>query len=448
MGARQGSYQVPVLLYDAEAERAVLGCVMMGGLDEVHDYLAPEDFGDPRHALIYRTCLAVAATGLAVDPVTVASELRRRGLLEKVGGEAYLGDFFPAGYAPSRARSYAEIIKRLAMRRNLFKAGELILELAKDENMEPEEALAKARECVDRVAHGGTTEPVRLADLVAERIEQLESGAEVDRLINTGFSGLDTRLGGFGPGNLVVLAARPGMGKSSLGMQIAVNAAKAGKKVLFFSLEMSAAELVDRVLAWETGFDTVIMRRRILTPDEAERLWQVWPETGGWQLYVDCSPAINTAQISARARRMKTKIGLDLVVVDYLQRIDEQPDRFASTRNEIVGLVTRRLKSMALDLGIPVVALSQLNRAVEATPDRRPGLGHLRDSGSIEQDADFVLFIYRRDYYFPDELENRGKAEIIIAKQRNGPTGSAFLAFEKRLAMFRDLRDGEKGEWE
>lgn len=438
----------PVLLYDTAVEQAVLGCVLMGALEEVQDFLTPEDFGDPRHAVIYRTCLHLQAAGQEVDAVLVASELERRGLIQKAGGDAYLAELLAAPFVPSQVRAYAEVVKRLAARRKLLRVGRLILELAQNEELEVEEALAKAREQLDRTDSWSAVEPAKFAELVAERIEELKSGKQDVGLVDTGFQDLDVILGGFAPGNLVVLAARPGMGKSSLGLQFAINAAKAGKRVLFFSLEMSPQELVDRVLAWEADLDSVVMRRRTLAPDEAERLWRVWPKTGEWELYVDCSPVLSTAQIAARARRMKTRGGLDLVVIDYLQRIDEPAEKTVSTRNDFIGLVTRRLKSTALDLEVPVIVLSQLNRGVETTQDKRPGLSHLRDSGNIEQDADFVLFIYRRDYYFEDEKQNRGKAEVIVAKQRNGPTGSAFLWFERRLARFRDLPEGVEAQWE
>jgi len=428
-------------LYDIATERAILGCAMTGGLEEIRDYLTPNDFGDPRHALIYRACLGVKEA----DPVTVAAEIRRCGWADRVD-EAYLGSVVVAAYAPSQVRTYAEVVKRLSIRRQILQAGRLIMELAQDKNTEPEEALVKAREQIDKVVQHGTLEPVKLVNLVEARIEELTAGVS-NKLLYTGFGDLDVLLGGFASGNLIVLAARPSMGKSSLGLQIAVNAAKIGKRALFFSLEMSASELVDRILAWEGGMDTVVMRRQAFLPEETERLWQVWPKTGEWELYLDCAPALNTAQIAATARKMKIKNGLDLVVVDYLQRMNEPPDKTINSRNELIGQITRRMKAIAIDLGVPVILLSQLNRAVESTPDKRPGLSHLRESGSIEQDADFVMFIYRRDYYF-DEVQNKGKTEIIVAKQRNGPTGSVFLNFNRRLAMFSDLAEGMSAKWE
>lgn len=438
--AKQALPEILASLHDREAEQALLGCCLLGGIDAARETVRPGDFYWPQHQVIYRACLAVADRNQPVDVVTVAGELRASNLVEKAGGLDYLASLGTAVPSANNAPAYAEMVKNLAVRRALVRAGMEIAELAREVE-DVEELLARAQAKLYAAASETPSEPIKLADAIERRLQYLEETKDLGEAeaVMTGFADLDRQTGGLMPGTLTVLAGRPGMGKSALGLQIAIQAAQRNRPTLFFSLEMTAEELVDRIVAMNVGVDTMAVRKRLLTADEWEKAWKVWADAGSWPVYLDCTPALSTAQIGARCRKMQAKAGLDLVVVDYLQRVSDSPTQVTRTRNELVGLMTKRLKSLALELKVPVLLLCQLNRGVETTQDKRPGLAHLRDSGEIEQDADNVWFVYRPEYYWPDRREHQGKAEVIIAKHRNGPTGSIWLQFDRRLARFADL---------
>ncbi|MGB9886788.1 MAG: replicative DNA helicase [Moorellales bacterium] len=438
--AKQALAEILASLRDEDAEQALLGCCLLGGLDAVREIIGPSDFYWSRHQVIYRACLAVADRNQPVDVVTVAGALREAGLIEKAGGLDYLAALGTTVAGSSNVLAYASRVKNLAVRRNLVKVGLQIVELA-HETEDVEELLAQAQAKLYAAAGETPSEPVRLAEAIEHRLQYLEATKDQGEAeaVMTGFVDLDRQTGGLMPGTLTILAGRPGMGKSALGLQIAIQAAQRNRPTLFFSLEMTAEELADRVVAMHIGADTMAIRKRILTEDEWAAAWKTWADAGPWLVYLDCTPALTTAQIRARCRKMQAKVGLDFVVVDYLQRISDKPSQVVRTRNELVGAMTRQLKSLALELKVPVLVLCQLNRAVEATQDKRPGLAHLRESGEIEQDADNVWFVYRPEYYWPDKLEHQGKAEVIVAKHRNGPTGSVWLQFNRKLVKFASL---------
>jgi len=437
--AKQMFPEMLASLHDREAEQALLGCCLLGGIDAVRETVRPGDFYWPQHQVIYRACLAVADRNQPVDVVTVAGELRDAKLIEKAGGLDYLASLGTAVPSANNALAYAERVKTLAVRRALVRAGVEIVELAREVE-DVEELFAQAQAKLYAAAIETPSEPIKLAEAIEQRLHYLEETKDGEtEAVLTGFRDLDKQTGGLMPGTLTVLAGRPGMGKSALGLQVAIQAAEKGRPTLFFSLEMTAEELADRVVAMNVGVDTMAIRKRILEPSEWQKAWDTWSTVGTWPIYIDCTPTVSTAQIKARCKKMQARVGLDLVVVDYLQRVNDKPTQVTRTRNELVGLMTKRLKSLALELKVPVLVLCQLNRGVEATQDKRPGLAHLRDSGEIEQDADNVWFVYRPEYYWPDKREHQGKAEVIIAKQRNGPTGSVWLHFNRALVKFADL---------
>lgn len=435
--------QIPVALSalrDQEAEQALLGCIMLGGLETVRDMVVPQDFYWPQHRLIYQACLAVADRGQPVDSVTVVSELKATGQLEKAGGIGYVASLATDVPSASHARTYAETVKNLAVRRAVLAAGQDIVALAQ-ETTDVAELLAKVQDRIYATVKEMPAEPILLAKAIGARLEYLQE-ADAEEAIPTGFIDLDRQTGGLMPGTLTVLAARPGMGKSALGLQLAINAARRKKTALFISLEMTAEELADRVVAMQIGLDTMSIRKRLLSEADWNRAWDIYAQVGDWPMYLDCTPALTTAQIKARCRKLQAQGGLHLVVIDYLQRMGDKPNAVTRSRNDLVGLMTQRCKSMALEFKVPVLLLCQLNREVEKTADKRPGLAHLRESGEIEADADNVWFVYRPEYYWPDKLEHHGKAEVIIAKHRNGPTGSVFLQFDQRLVRFANLAEG------
>ena len=435
-----------LLPYALEAEQSVLGGLLLdnGAYERIAGELKPDDFYRSEHQTIYRTIAAMLDRGEPVDAVTVAEALERSGQSAECGGLAYLGDLAVNTPTAANILSYAKAVVDRKARRNLIVAGQRIVELAH----EPDgDAIARADAASAIVLalseQRGCKEPVVVSDVMSSVLETLQKRIDAGGAISglsTGFVDLDRTTTGLHPGNLVVLAGRPAMGKTTLGVNIAENVAMSGGVALVFSLEMPADDLVERSMARAGSVNTQTLREGKLTDDDWSRMTVALGKLNGKRLVIDDDPSTATvSQVRRKAIRVKRKHGrLDLIVVDYLQLMRGE----GNNRNEEIGGITRGLKLLARELNAPIIILSQLNRGVEERTDKRPMMSDLRESGAIEQDADVILMAYREDYYC-ESSPFKGFAEIIIRKQRMGPTGTVPLIFQGQYSRFADADMGE-----
>ena len=374
-----------------------------------------------------------------IDAVTVSEVLRRKGELEKVGGVAYLARLVDIVPSTSNVVYYAGIVEEHAKRRELIRAGAAVVDVAFDIDEEIALVLDRAEQVVLSVAERRASQTLLeigpMFSEILERIEALEEKGSDLTGLSTGYVDLDRKLAGLQPANLVVVAARPAMGKSSLAVGIAINVALTGEPVAVFSLEMSKEEVVQRILSSVGRVDSMKLRS-----GQLGSLWQRVVDAAGKMykapIYIDDSPIVTVTDIRAKCRRLKRKHGLSLVVVDYLQLMEAST---RENRQQEISEITRNLKNLARELEVPILAVSQLNRALEAREDKRPRLSDLRESGAIEQDADVVMFIYRHEYYHPEDQEKRGIAEVIVAKHRAGSTGLVEMTFQPEFTRFANL---------
>ncbi len=425
-----------------EAEQSVLGSILIDSdaLARVIEVLKPEDFYEPAHRLIYDVILELFDRGKAVDLITVSEALKKRGKFEEIGGIDYLTELIHTVPTAVNADYYAQIVKEKAILRALIRAGTEIARLGYEEERPPEQLVDDAErllfEIIRRGEEGGFK---HISGVVSPLIDEIErrygEGREVTG-VPSGFVELDRLTSGFQPSSLNIIAARPSMGKTAFATNIAVFAAcKERIPVAIFSLEMSKEQLAQRMLSAEARIDAHRIRTGFLSDQEWRRLAEVAARLSEAPIYIDDTPNISVAEIRARSRRLKAEVNLGLIVVDYLQLV--QLRRKVENKQQEVSEVSRSLKALARELDVPVVALSQLSRAVEQRQDRRPQLSDLRDSGAIEQDADLVAFIYREEVYRSDA--DTGIAEIIIGKHRNGPVGTVKLRFFKEYTRFENL---------
>jgi len=372
--------------------------------------------------------------------------LRRRNQLENLGGEAYIIGLINMVPTSINARSYGKIVESAAIRRRMISAASTIANLAYDEDENVNVVLDRAEQSLFSISEERTNRdlvPVKeIARNYLDRIEELHARGDDVIGVPTSFSDLDKLLGGLNKSDLIIVAARPGMGKTALQLAIAQAAARRhSKRVAIFSLEMSAEQLVQRMIAAETRIDSQRLRRG----DLQEQEWPIFYEAVGRisesQLFIDDTPSITPLQLRTKARRLYAEHGLDLIMIDYLQLM--YAERAQNNRVQEISEISRSLKGLARELDVPLVAASQLSRAVEQRQDKRPQLSDLRDSGSIEQDADVVIFIYRDEYYNPDSSQRPNIAEINVAKHRNGPTAVVDLYWHGQLATFRNLQRQE-----
>jgi replicative DNA helicase len=440
----QVSPSAPVPPQNLEAEESVLGAMMLspGAIGAVSEILDGGDFYRESHAKIYRAAVGLYARGEPVDAITLVDELEERSELEDVGGRLRIHELAALVPAAANAAHYARIVREVATLRGLIRTGQEIARLGWERPGEVQELVDRAEQILfdlsqDRV----TTEFSHIESLLKdsfERITQLyEAGAEVTG-VPSGFRELDRLTSGFQPGNLVIVAARPSMGKSALGLCMAANlAVREGVPVGIFTLEMSKAEVTQRLMCSEAKVESQRLRTGKLAVDDWPRLTSACDKLAKAPLYVDDTGSINLMEIRSKARRLKSREpNLGLILIDYLQLMTSGAT--AENRVQEVSQISRSLKVLARDLDVPIVAMSQLSRAVEQRHDKRPILSDLRESGSIEQDSDLVMFIYRDEYYNEDS-EQQGIAEVNLAKHRNGPTDSIKLSFLKRYAKFSDL---------
>lgn len=428
--------------YNIEAEEAVLGSLLIDpeALYRVSSFLKPEDFYIVKNGWVYDTILSLHERRQPADFVTVCDELENRGQLEEVGGAAYISSLINAVPTAIHVEAYGHIVERTALRRRLIAAASQIASLAYEEDQSVDEVIDRSEAVLfsisqRRIARDLTPIKQVLADYY-DRIAYLYEHRGEPLGIPTGFVDLDKLLGGLQRSDLTIVAARPGVGKTSLLLNIALSAARKYKqKVAIFSLEMSNEQLVQRLMSSETGIDS----QRLRLGDLKENEWPKFVEAAGrlsdTMIFVDDTPGISALQLRTKARRLHAEYGLDLIVVDYLQLMSG--DFRSENRVQEISYISRALKGLARELNVPLVAASQLSRAVEQRHDKRPILSDLRDSGSIEQDADVVVFIYRDELYNPD-TEVKNIADVIVSKHRHGPTGTIQLFFRKHLAQFVD----------
>lgn len=424
--------------HDIEAEKSVLGAALLdrSALDEAAAVIRMEDFYQQRHQVIWSAMLELRDRNEPVDLVTLAAALRSRGQLEDAGGTTYLAEV--ANFTPTAANVpyYARIVKDTAFRRQLIRAGMQIAQLGWEAGQEVGELANRSeqllREATDRVVGGDTL--LRIGDVVFGRWQQLYSTKDVKGLLGlpSGFTTLDAKTGGFMPADLVIIAARPSIGKTSLALAIAQNVARKGGTVVFFSLEMPRTAVADRLICAAVPLDSHLLRTRQLTEEQWDQALAKASKLAALPIFVD-DKLQTTAEMWAKARRVRN---LALVIIDYLGMIGD-PRRPGSSKAEHLEEVVNRLKAMARDLNVPLIVLSQLSRAPEKRADRRPELADLRDSGGIEQTADTVLLLHRPGFY--DASAPQNEVEVIIAKQRHGPVGTVKLYFDPSTARFRDL---------
>jgi replicative DNA helicase len=427
-----------------DAEESVLGAMMMspGAIGAVSEILDASDFYRESHAKIYRAALALYAKGEPVDVITLTDQLDERGELEAIGGAVRLHEVAALVPASANAAHYARIVRETATLRGLIRAGGEISRLGWDRPGEAGELVDQAEQIVfDLSQQRVTGEFTHIDALLKESFERIttlyEAGVDVTGT-PSGYRDLDRLTSGFQPGNLIILAARPSMGKSALALCMAANmAVRQNIPVGMFTLEMSKAEVTQRLMCSEAKVESQRLRTGKLAPDDWPRLTAACDKLAKAPIYVDDTGSINMMEIRSKARRLKSRHpNLGLLIVDYLQLMSSAGN--SENRVQEVSQISRSLKILARDLEVPIIALSQLSRAVEQRTDKRPILSDLRESGSIEQDADLVAFIYRDEYY-NDESDQQGLAEVILAKHRNGPTDALKLSFLKRYAKFADL---------
>ena len=431
---------IPLPQRSIEAEQSVIGGLLLdnNAWDRIADILTEADFYQDDHRRIFAAIRRLVETGKPADVVTVFEALEATNQVEQTGGLAYLGEIASATPSAANIRRYAEIVADKAMRRRLAQTAAEIADLANKPGA-ARDLIDEAQGQLIALADTGParSEPRGIGDILHRAIEQIEKNAESKGGIvglPTGFADLDRKTSGLHSGDLVIVAGRPAMGKTCLALNIAEHSALAGRSVLVFSLEMADEQLAQRSIASIGGIPLQRLRSgQLQDPEDYARMAVALGKLHESKLVIDETPSLTASQMAARARRIKRRQGLDLVVIDYLQLMRGD----GNTRNEELGAITRTLKLMAKELKVPVILLSQLSRKVEERTNKRPMMSDLRESGAIEQDADLILMLYRDEYY-NEGSEWRGYAEAIIAKQRMGETGSFHMVFDGEYSRFRN----------
>ena len=443
--AEAGSGHGHVPPYNLEAEESVLGACLLSreAMANVLEAVKPDDFYKPAHTEIFNAMLELYGRGEPVDAVTLAEELRRRGTLESLGGKPYIFTLVQTVPTAGSAIHYARIVEENALLRRLIDAAHNISEVAYSVPEDVEAAIDYSEDLIYKVSQRRDSqdfEPLR--DLLTENMEAVEKLYEQGENVTglpTGFADLDNITAGLQSSNLVIIAARPAMGKSALALTIAQNVAVDQRvPVVIFSLEMSKHELVQRLMCSEARVDSSRLRRGKLQDSDWPKISHALGRLAEAPIFIDDSASVTIMEMRAKCRRLKAKHGLGLVIVDYLQLMQPSSRIRGDNRVQEIGDISRSLKILARELDLPVIAVSQLSRNVEHRTDKRPMLADLRDSGSIEQDADIVMFIYRDEVYDPNSTQ-KGLAEVIIAKHRSGPIGKVDLAFLNHYTKFESL---------
>ncbi|MDJ0763528.1 MAG: replicative DNA helicase [Myxococcota bacterium] len=430
--------------YNQEAEAAVIGGILLNNeaLPLVQDIIRPEDFYVEANRRIYEAVESLSLASLPVDHVTLGNELKKRGDLEKIGGAMALANLTDSVATVANVDYYAKIVKeKAAIRRMIFTAQEVVARGFTDTGA-AEEFLDEAEAAIFKASQQRIGRPyAHISQVVKRAFTEIELAAgrtgEVTG-VPSGFIDLDKKTAGFQNSDLIIIAGRPAMGKTSLALNIAVNAVKETKRPsIVFSLEMSKEQLVRRMLSSEGRVDATRIRGNKLEKDDWPRLIQAANDLSQWDIYLDDSAPMTPLEIRAKSRRLMAEKSLSVIVVDYLQLM-RSGGRRADNREQEISEISRSLKGLAKELNVPVIALSQLNRGVESRPDKRPMMSDLRESGAIEQDADLILFVYRDEVY-NKETDKEGIAELIIGKQRSGPVGTIEVRFSREFTRFDNL---------
>jgi len=435
-----------VVPHDADMEASVLGAILIDtdAIVKVADILNSDDFYDQRHARIYNAILELYEKRTALDVLTLANQLKNEGYLDMVGGPAYLTELTNFVPTSSHVIEYANIVAQKSVRRRLIKATQELSALAGQETIELKQLVEEAESEIFKISQQQVKQTVVSVESILsesfERLDKLHKDSGAIRGIPTSYRDLDNMLAGLQRSDLFILAARPSMGKTAFVLNLAHKVATVSKEpVLVFSLEMSKEQLVDRLLSMESGVDAWNLRTGNLTDDDFERLGEAMGPLGEAKLYIDDTPAITVSELRTKAKREAHNQKLGLIIVDYLQLMSGG-SKFANTANRVqeISEISRGLKGIARELDVPLIALSQLSRSVESRTPQIPQLADLRESGSIEQDADVVAFLYREDYYNP-ESERKNIMDVLIKKHRNGPTGGVELYFDRDKQRIRSI---------
>ena len=430
---------------DIEAEKSLLGAIMLDNatLPDILTVLKPADFYEKRHETIFQAITDLYDAHKPIDLLTLTAELRSKKKLKEVGGAAYLTELSEFVPAAAHAKAYADIIEKAAVRRRLIKAGTEIANKAYEDDANADDLVGRAEqelfEVSDKIIK---SDYVAMDELLADafdRLEELQKNKGALRGLKTGFSDLDKKTAGFQKGDLIIVGARPSMGKTTFAQNLAYNIASINKRgVLFFSMEMAANEIIDNMISSVSGVDSWKMRTGNLSDTEFAKIGDALGEMDEVPIYIDDTSSMTITELRNKARRAAHDHDIGIIVLDYLQLITGS-DRYAGNRVQEITEISRGLKILARELSVPVVALAQLSRNVEGREDPRPVLSDLRDSGSIEQDADLAIFIHRVDYYKKKDEEDTNITELIIRKHRRGALGTIELYFDKERSRFMTL---------
>ena len=433
--------------HSLEAEKSVLGAAMLSeeALGDVAETVRPDDFYDKNHKEIFEAILDLNRKSLPVDVLTVSEELKKRGSLNMVGGRAYVASLSSSTPTTSNAPEYARIVSEKAAIRRLISAADGIVDKGYDGGMAASQMIDFAEREIFEISQsrqkGKYThiQEALLSNLDAiDKASQMEDGLTG---ITTGFADLDAKTSGLQKSDLIILAARPAMGKTAFALSLARNAAvKGNASVMIFSMEMAKEQLSQRLLSMESKVELQKLKKGNLDRRDWEDINIAMDVLSGTNIHIDDTAGISIMEMKSKCRRLKAEKGLDLVVIDYLQLMN--PEGKADSRTQEISVLSRNLKLLARELDCPVLVLSQLSRAPETRTDHRPMLSDLRESGSIEQDADIVIFLYRDEYYNKENTEKPGECEVIVAKHRSGPTGTIDVSWIERYTQFKDKASG------
>ena len=430
--------------HSVEAEEAVLGSILLNpeALFDVASFLQADDFFIVRNGWVWEAIVRLQERNEQIDYITVVEELRQQERLDEIGGAAYIT--YLINHTPSSiyVETYGRIVERAAIRRRMLDAASRIARMAHEESADINDVIDQSEAALFAVTERRLRKdlvPIRSAiSDYFDRIEYLYGQDQEALGVPTGFSDLDQLLGGLQKSDLIIIAGRPGMGKTSWLLSAALNAARAGARAAIFSMEMSNEQIVQRLISSETGINTHNLRLGKLYEREWALFIEATDKLSGLRVFLDDTPALSPLQLRSKCRRLYAEHGLDLIMIDYLQLMSSGSG-YNENRVQEISFISRHLKQVARELNIPVIAAAQLSRAVEQRQDKRPQLSDLRESGSIEQDADIVVFLYRDEVY-NEHTERPNQADVIVAKHRNGPTGSISLYFRKELTQFSNLR--------
>ena len=447
--------------HDLDAEEAAIGSLLIDGTSiyKIASLLQPSDFYSEQNLWLYDSCLSLYQRNEAINQITVAQELARQGKLELCGGAAHLSHLISICPTSLDIEHYAQIVYRLSMMRHLVSAADQIKAIGYEAGPDVDTSLGQAEDILFRLRHGQSPRDFTHIRQVLDKYFEVPPESELEgseriQYVFSDYTGLDELVGGFQRSDLIVLAGRPSMGKTSLALSIARNAAVQQRAcVAIFSLEMAREALVLRLLSNETGVNSRQVRLGLQSEDEERRIMEATGVLSEAPIYIDDSPRLRAVEMRSKARRLHQEVGINLIIVDHLGLM--QGEGRIENRVQEISYISRSLKALARELKVPVIAVSQLSRAVEWRASHTPQLSDLRDSGSIEQDADIVLFVYRDEYYyteetwqsqFPDREYPREEATLLIAKHRNGPTGQVKLRFRHEIAKFENISSARSVE--